>query len=301
MKPGFKPMLAGTLLAEDLPHLVFPLYGSPKFDGIRAMVLDGVLVSRNLKPIPNKHLQKLFGKPAYNGLDGELICGTPTAAACFRTTASAVMSYDGEPDVQLYVFDRFSNHHESFRQRMQKLSGAARLPGVRIVVQKDLNTAEDLTQYATQCVAAGYEGIMVRNGTSPYKFGRGTFSAKDLLKYKQFADAEAVVLGAVERMHNGNEATTDALGRTKRTSHKANKTGLDTLGALRVRGLNGPYKDVEFAVGTGWTDEERQALWNAHELAAGVVGQVLKYKYFPSGSKDAPRFPVFLVWRPEGA
>jgi hypothetical protein len=29
-------------------------------------------------------------------------------------------------------------------------------------------------------------------------------------------------------------------------------------------------------------------------------GRVVKFKYFPTGSKEAPRFPVFLGWRADG-
>ena len=56
----FKPMLSASV--EDVKTLRLPLLGSPKLDGIRAMVRDGVLVSRNMKPIPNVWTQRLLGK-----------------------------------------------------------------------------------------------------------------------------------------------------------------------------------------------------------------------------------------------
>jgi ATP-dependent DNA ligase len=49
MKP-FKPMLAGKL--EGDPKL--PCMVSNKLDGVRAIVIGGVLMSRTLKPIPNR-------------------------------------------------------------------------------------------------------------------------------------------------------------------------------------------------------------------------------------------------------
>ena len=51
-------------------NINFPIYVSTKFDGVRALVIDGIVYSRSMKPIRNKHVQKLFGKPEYNGFDG---------------------------------------------------------------------------------------------------------------------------------------------------------------------------------------------------------------------------------------
>lgn len=67
-----KPLLSCEV---PLDKVSFPIYVSTKFDGIRALVIDGVVYSRSLKPIRNKHVQNLFGKPEYEGFDGELVVG----------------------------------------------------------------------------------------------------------------------------------------------------------------------------------------------------------------------------------
>ena len=46
----FAPMLASTYTGEDLK---FPVLVTPKIDGVRAIKLNGKLVSRSLKQIPN--------------------------------------------------------------------------------------------------------------------------------------------------------------------------------------------------------------------------------------------------------
>ena len=51
MTKAFKPMLASPM---ELEHVRWPMYASVKLDGIRAVVRDGKLLSRSLKPIPNK-------------------------------------------------------------------------------------------------------------------------------------------------------------------------------------------------------------------------------------------------------
>ena len=127
-----------------------------------------------------------------------------------------------------------------------------------------------------------------------YKQGRATEKSGDLVKVKRFIDFECEVIGTFEMEHNGNEATINELGRTKRSSHKENKTGMGVLGGLEVRGIGGDYDGVEFNVGTGFNAATRVALWEERE---NLVGRIAKIKLFPSGSKDKPRHPVWLGWR----
>jgi hypothetical protein len=81
---------------------------------------------------------------------------------------------------------------------------------------------------------------MLRDPNGPYKFGRSTRKEGYLLKLKRFCDSEAEVIGVVELMHNGNEAKTNALGRTERSTRKAGKTGMGVLGALACAGCARP-------------------------------------------------------------
>jgi DNA ligase-1 len=294
----FEPMLAATLKTAD--KAVFPLLLSAKFDGIRVIIIDGVVMSRYLKPIPNAYVQKLFGKKSLNGLDGELIVGEPTAPDCFRKTNSGVTSRDGEPDVWLYFFDDITHPDRSFIHRHTEARTKARLhPRCRPVAHHQVNTVDELTTLQEEALNDGYEGVMLRRATAPYKYGRGTLTAQDLMKLKLFSDAEAEIIGAEEEMANNNAATKDALGKTARSSHKAGKTGKGRLGALIVKGVNGPYKGVTFNIGAGFTAKEREELW-ALWLAGKLTKQRCKYKFFPSGSKDKPRFPVWLGFRAKG-
>lgn len=289
----FKPMLSARV--EDVTTLRWPLLASPKLDGIRAMVIGGVLVSRNLKPIPNLYTQKLFGRWELEGLDGELIVYGPTAPDVFRATTSGVMSVGGEPDVTFRVFDCMSDPELPFRNRLilaQDLAEGRR--GIVLVDHTLLHSHKELVAYEANALAHGYEGVMLRDSEAPYKFGRGTVKAQDLMKLKRFADAEAEIIGFEEQMHNSNEAKRDKLGRVERSNHKAGMVGKDTLGALRVRGINGDYAGVEFSVGSGFDDSLRRKIWATQQRN---LGKTVKFKYFPSGSKDAPRFPVFLGFR----
>jgi len=75
-----------------LEALAFPLLGSPKLDGVRALMFEGVLVSRSLKAIPNVFLQKKALADVAHGLDGELIVGDPMAGDENRMFASTSLT-----------------------------------------------------------------------------------------------------------------------------------------------------------------------------------------------------------------
>lgn len=287
-----KPMLSATV--EDIRALNYPLLASPKLDGIRAVVLNGQLVSRNLKPIRNAHVYSKFSHISMDGLDGELIDG-PHDSTVFRRTTSAVSRALGTPEsVKFWVFDVFMPT-ATFAERQAYLQDRQWPAGVKLVPHVWVHHAHELAMYEEKCLYDGYEGVMLRSPTGPYKQGRSTLNEAYLMKLKQFEDAEAEVIGKEERMHNGNTATTNALGHTERSSHKENMVGRGDLGALVVRGINGKYAGVEFTVGSGFDDAERANLW-----PLDLNGRTIKYKFFPMGSKDKPRFPTFLGFRELG-
>ena len=117
----FKPLLSAKADRADLGRLSYPLLASPKLDGIRAVVLDGQLVSRTLKPIPNDFIRNALSRPCLDGLDGELIVGSPTDPDIYLKTNSAVMSKSGDPAFTYYVFD-IHNMPAKFSDRLAELS-----------------------------------------------------------------------------------------------------------------------------------------------------------------------------------
>lgn len=297
----FAPMLAAKTPPASYQYR-FPVLASPKLDGIRAMVRNGVVVSRTLKPIPNRHVQKLFGRPELDGLDGELIVGSPTDPNAMQATTSGVMMTNGEPDVRYHVFDVTFMGDVGFNRRLD--AAAIRAAGqdrVHVVGHSVAKNQGELDDFEAWCLAEGYEGAMVRDPMGAYKNGRSTAKEGGLIKLKRFEQSEAVVVGFEERMHNGNVATVDALGHTKRTTHQANKTGLGDLGALvcSMSDYNEAtgYSEnrVVFNIGTGFTAATRAAMWaNRDEL----IGKVVTFKHFAAaGVVDAPRFPVFVGFR----
>lgn len=286
-----RPMLACKTMPFE--KLRLPLYASPKLDGIRCIIADGVALSRSLKPIPNMHVQKLLGRPELNGLDGELIIGEPTAHDVYNRTHRGVMTYSGEPTFTYYVFDLW-NSPETYLGRVTGLwnraASLSQWAPVSMLEALPLADIGDLVEYEEHIVRMGYEGLILRNPHSMYKHGRSTPKEQGMVKVKRFCDSEAEVLGAVELMHNDNVVETNELGLTKRSTHKENLRPGGMLGALRVRDI---HTGVQFEIGTGFTMAERKQLWEGGELK----GMLAKYRYFPVGVKDRPRHPVFRGWR----
>lgn len=292
----FKPMLA----VEAPAKLVFPLYASPKLDGVRCVIGGAQALSRTLKPIPNRFVQHYLGNPMLEGLDGELIVGPPAAEDVYRVTSSGVMSQDGTPDFTFYVFDYFNDpdHARPYNHRLPRLiDGLAdivegdKFPRVKLLEQRYVTTEEKLLRYESEVLAQGYEGVMLRSPAGIYKHGRSTAREGYLLKLKRFSDGEARITGFEELMHNANEAQLDELGHTKRSSHQENLVPMDTLGALQVEDC---ATGVAFKIGTGYTAIHRKQIWQQRDR---LVGAIVKYKHFEVGVKDAPRFPVWLGFR----
>lgn len=285
-----KPMLSAKM--EDLDKVVhWPVLCSPKLDGIRCLIVGGIPVTRNLKNIPNRAIFDALKAAKLPPLDGELIVGSPTDKLCYNITNSGVMSRDGEPDWRFYVFDIVADG--PFEQRIVQAEQAVRAamrkcPRITFVEHTRLYLPTDVYKYEEACLNDGYEGIMGRSLGGTYKQGRSTIREGALWKLKRFEDSEAVVLGFDEQMHNANEATTNALGHKERSSHKANLKPMDMLGALKVRDS---YSGVEFDIGTGFSNAEREEIWfNRKEW----LGRIVKYKFLPVGVKEKPRHPVYL-------
>lgn len=269
---NFKPMLSATLTEELFDSLRFPLLLSPKLDGFRCIVWHGVAYSRNAKPIRNAFIQQ-WAADKHN-LDGELIVGEPTGDDVFGRTSSGVTSHAGEPDFTYWMFDRPD------RGEFQRLGRGP----VRDVEQQQIDDVASLLHFEKFYLDAGYEGVMLRDPDGPYKHGRSTMREQYLMKFKRFIDGEARVIRLEEGRHNGNEAFTDELGRTKRQTLQENMTGNGMVGALIC--IDPTWGEIRVSAGK-MNHHTREHYWfNPTEL----IGKTIYWRSFGYGTKDAPRF-----------
>jgi DNA ligase-1 len=280
-----KPLLAGNF---DPSKAKFPYIATPKIDGIRFLMVNGVAVSRTFKPIRNKYIQALLSQYLHNGIDGEITCGDT-----FQASTSGVMSIEGEPDFKVWIFDFVNDDHTEigpFCERIWSIPEFYAPFKYEVLSGITVHNMEELESYETQCLQENYEGVMLRDPYGTYKFGRSTVNDNILLKLKRFEDAEAVLIDIEEKMSNQNAAELDNFGNIKRSASLEGMVGANTAGTLIVRNADGQV----FGIGSGLNDQLRDEIWNNKDQ---YIGKLVKYKYFAHGVKELPRHPVLLGFR----
>lgn len=292
-----KPMLAASL--ENIDSIKFPVYVTPKLDGIRCLKIDGNIVSRTFKPIRNAELAAAVKGLLPDGSDGELIMG-----GTFQNTTSMVMSADkmiGNEKAYFYWFDYLvEDPKKTYLERIDDMKKfveehpeilTASPVKIMPLIPTEINTVEELMKYESEVLEQGFEGVMMRTAHGPYKFGRSTLKEGSLVKMKKFEDDEAIITGFNELQKNTNEKTKNEFGYAKRSSHKDGKIDQDTLGSIDAN-----WRGIHFSIGSGFTMEQRKEFWDQRN---NLIGKLVKFKYFATGMKVAPRFPTFLGFRSE--
>lgn len=290
-----KPMLASGLNEEIVKAYLAnsgPLFMSPKLDGIRCNVRDGVAYGgRSGKEIPNKHIQASVRLGDYDNLDGELIVGPPSGENVYKKTFSGVMAIEGTPLFTFWAFDDFTCPGAPYVERYKELRT---FDSVRALPQVLVSSWEQVLDIESDLLSRGYEGAMLRRPPAPYKFGRATEKSLDLMKVKREEDSEGQIIACYEAMENQNEAVTNAVGHTERSTHQENLVGKGMLGGFWIL-----YNGMETKCAPGKFDhKERLAIWQ--EWLAdpeGMKKKFIKFRHFPYGADKKPRFPRALGFR----
>lgn len=291
-----KPLLAATL--ENIEDVQFPCLVTPKIDGIRS-VKQTQMLSRTFKPIRNVVMNKLLTELLPEGSDGEI----SIEGATFQDTTSAVMTGYKEYNDQFsyYWFDyvtddplkKYSDRVGDMNKFVADHPHILKHSQVKIIplIPIEINNITELLQYERDVLSKGFEGVMIRKPGGKYKFGRSTLKEGILLKMKQFKDAEATIVSISALLKNTNTKTKDKFGYSKRSTHKVGKVEENMMGSIEV-----DYDGVIFSIGTGFDVEQRKYFWENKET---LIGKTVKFKFFEMGSKDCPRFPVYLGIRHE--
>ena len=234
-------------------------YVSEKLDGMRAIWDGYVLRTRNGNEIFAP--QALLAQLPNVALDGELFLGRGRFQECMSIVRSQNADEKAWKGVHFMVFDA-PQIVAPFAIRLQVAKETLSKSKFAMLHEQAICTGHaDLKQRLEAVLAKGGEGLMLRAPKAPYRGGRTT----DLLKIKEFCDAEAIVIA--------HEAGT---GRNK-----------GRLGALVCQ----LYSGQTFKIGTGFKDWQRD-----HPPS---VGTVVTFKYQEATNAGLPRFPVFVRARPK--
>lgn len=265
---------------------------SPKIDGIRCIVREGVAYTRTGKIHKNKYIQKRAKEMPYEYIfDGELICGKIEKGKTFASMTDGLQKIMGEPDFTYCIFDIVSEspHHKRYT-KLVELEEQGLLPDYCFVIEKTkVASLKDVEKITNELLELGYEGSMLNEMDAKYKHGRAGKTSKELIKVKLFSDAEAKIIGFEEMERNLNELEYDELGKAKRSTSKVGKIKAGMLGSFILQRDDG----VEFRC-SGFTDEKKIEYWADRE---NLLGKIVKYKFFEIGADAKPRFPTFLGFR----
>jgi len=159
---------------------------------------------------------------------------------------------------------------EAMQAAFDKMPNAELLPHLQV----DLDTGEgknQLERYAKDMVNAGFEGIMIKNLDAPYLCKRST----DWMKWKPTITVDLEVIGLEE-----------GTGRNK-----------GRLGALVCNGVD-DGKEITVNAGSGFSDTERDSLWEDRNLIVGRTVEILADAV--TQNQDGTyslRFPRFVRFR----
>lgn len=229
---------------------------SEKLDGVRAYWTGERFLSRGGHEYraPDWFTKGLPAHP----LDGELWMGRGRFAELSGAVRQVVPDDDNWRRIRFMVFD-LPDPEATFDQRLSRLSVLIERVGspyLELVDQQRASTHENLMAQLEEVVDGGAEGLMLRLGISGYQIGR----SNDLLKVKQYQDAEAVVV-----------------------HHLPGKGKYEgVMGSLLVELENGR----QFRIGSGFSDSER--------ASPPKPGATITFKYYGLTATGLPRFASFL-------
>lgn len=280
--PDFDVMLAKDgKEAKNLPALVKQgVYVSPKLDGYRCLAICSYgqveLFSRNGTEFENfpsikATLESLCEDTSFI-LDGEIMSDDFNA---MQQTAMSSKSKKSVGDVKYHVFGwipvnefNSSNFKMVTKERLENLDlFFQQNPNLSNIVKVDqtlVNSVDKILELERKYLAQGLEGAMALPNI-PYYLGK---KSNRLMKFKTMKSMDCKIVG----MYEG----------------EGKYAGM--LGGLKLIQENG----LECDVGSGFTDDDRDKIWNEETLA---VGRIAEIKYQDLSADGVMRFPVILRWR----
>ena len=272
-----KPMLAHKFDDKRVDWSL-PVYIQPKLDGVRCLFTKDGAFSRTGKEFMNVAHIRTALLPFFNQhpdviLDGELY--NHELKRDFEKIISLVRKQKPTADdrleaqklVQFHVYDYFDGViYDSYKTRMQMLVTSDIYDRhIKYVPAKLVDSYNYARELHAEFLDQGYEGSIIRlDGL--YKHGR----SYDLMKFKDFSDAEATIIGYEE-------------GKGKRTN---------TVGKFLMIDDEG----VEFGCppGKGYNYKD---LSNMLLNISDYIGQRATFTYFQRTKAGSYRHPLFKCLR----
>lgn len=289
----------GCQLAHDSANHEGKLHGRKlvevKLDGVRVITVvwpDGRVLqfSRNGKELVNfEHVKQQLTAVAH-GFDEPMVLDGEIMSSSFQDLMRQVHRKENVTanDAVLHLFDylplrdfeqgtySIKQDHRSAMLQEWYNTVLNELPNVRVLTNEevDLDTEVGKQRFRSinnQAIDGGYEGIMIKDPDAPYECKRSA----SWLKLKPFIEVSLNV-----------QALEEGTGRN-----------VGRLGALVCSGSD-DGKNITVNVGSGFSDGDRDQLWNARDF---LVNQIVEVRADAiTQNQDGTyslRFPRFLRFR----
>ena len=252
-------------------------YVQPKLDGVRALlcISNGKLVSiesrlgnafEHLVPIFNDSVERILSAlpDTVTAIDGELY----VHGRRFQDLVSLVKNSHKEESktLEFHVFDFIDDSKKGFADRyLTRRDLFDSSSNVKFVgIMGEARNSQEVDAFLTQAESQGYEGIMLRDGTTPYEPGKRSSS---LYKAKRFETDEFEIVAV-------REATKKDVGTPVFEC---------TVGEAAQK--------KKFSARPTGTMEERRKMWADRDT---YIGKMLTVKFQGVSTTGIPRFPVAI-------
>ena len=312
-----KPMLAPNG-EPDLNALRYPIFASQKLDGVRFLIFDGRMYSRNMEPLHpavTEYFQPVidWAQESDVCLDGEI--WKPDTA--FNTIVSMMAKSEMCPYLSLYVFDMlpiaewyapkpwtpFRDRVEQYHEWCAEHDPDKRL--IRPVEQYECEAAIEVRALQRDAKLNGLEGLMLKCPDSVYSHSRATAKQNVFWKLKFWDTIGGKIVGFKQQQQLTDEARENnteksALGRTKRGHRQGDRETVESIGSVEIEITDGQVfsKGTRFfAMWSKEAPEIREAMtWDNR---SEFIGKHVDVEYQGHGSKDKPRLPRIVRMRPD--
>ena len=286
--PTFDVMLAQKK-EEDTP-IDYPCIAEVKYDGQRtiAIVENGVVSYHGRSGKVSFQWEGLFDDELVmlaKDVGDDIIVDSEVMGDTFIETINAKSedNVSAKEKLKMYAFDvmtltEWKTHNaflcqEARSKQLEILLANTKFHKLVKSTSRVCNSAKELDDFYKKVTSEGGEGLIIKTMNGKYEWKR----SKNWLKYKPVYTYDGVITGFY-------------LGRPGSKYE-------NTLGGVLIEGDDENGHHFKTAVGSGFSDEERDEIWQNQNSYMGKMIEVEAQELSKSGDEYSLRFPVFKMWR----
>jgi len=268
--------------AKDLDYSKLPseFYMERKYDGNNVYIIGDRFFTRNGEELHLPEYSQDIRDVNFGGVlvtEAIVKCGklgerTITQGICTKCRVGTATASERQ-ELKFKVFDYLTKEEWEtkkcntpyYKRSLRSIAAAMNFDWMSPIHMEEGSTKEDVQEFLTKELAAGFEGIVVKPKNHKFSFKRSW----DWMRFKEAKTLDAKIVDIVE-------------GEGKHAGR---------LGAfICVATYND--KQLEFRVGTGFTDFQREQYWREP-----VIGKVIELTYNEITDDGSVTIPVFKCIR----